>query len=261
MLEKITRRGPKAYAIFEAILREKYPDAFDILNHVSYLNDEHFNDISIRRANSRPGPANQSPPNQNILNHLIDQNQQQNEMNGNHIENRPNVNDDLENAIAIQPSTSVARDTYNRANELTLTEFTDPVQPRLQFHVRKSTHAHGLEPGNKIPVYPMNSKNRGVLFLVNIINFEAKKFRKGAHADSDNLITLFREMGFKIFCYEDLTKTVSEMEIMKLFIKNKIKYSFIFLTAIYTIGWTTGRLEAFKTDRLFSAGVIESWRT
>lgn len=63
---------------------------------------------------------------------------------------------------------------------------------------------------NVLP-YSMRSKNRGVLFLVNIIDIQNKpdKYRNGAMWDKIKLITLFREFGFKIFYYENLTLRVS----------------------------------------------------
>lgn len=56
-----------------------------------------------------------------------------------------------------------------------------------------------------IETYPMTSKVRGILFLVNIIDFpEKSKRRQGANIDKENLINLFRQMNFKIFYYENL---------------------------------------------------------
>lgn len=62
-----------------------------------------------------------------------------------------------------------------------------------------------------ILVYPMKSKNRGVLFLVNIIEIQNQpdKYRNGAILDKQKLITLFRQFGFKIFYYENITLKVS----------------------------------------------------
>lgn len=61
-----------------------------------------------------------------------------------------------------------------------------------------------------ILTYPMMSKNRGVLFFVNIIEIQhrADKYRHGAELDKMKLITLFREFGFKIFYYENVTLKV-----------------------------------------------------
>lgn len=60
---------------------------------------------------------------------------------------------------------------------------------------------------SRILSYPMRSKNRGVLFLVNIINIKDKPslYRNGAIVDKHRLISLFKQFGFEIFYYEDLT--------------------------------------------------------
>ena len=59
----------------------------------------------------------------------------------------------------------------------------------------------------KVMLYPMKSKKRGVFFFINIIEFKSEKNnRRGAEMDRENLITLFREMSYTIFYYEDLTR-------------------------------------------------------
>jgi caspase Dronc len=68
---------------------------------------------------------------------------------------------------------------------------------------------------HKLPVYSMRSAQRGVFFLVNIIDFngdyDGKLRRNGAEKDRDNLIGLFQGIGgFTIFYYENITQEVSE---------------------------------------------------
>lgn len=59
----------------------------------------------------------------------------------------------------------------------------------------------------KLQVYSMKSKKRGVFLFINIIQFrDAEKTRRGAEKDRDNLITLFRQMNYSVFYYEDLTR-------------------------------------------------------
>lgn len=86
--------------------------------------------------------------------------------------------------------------------------YTKPLRPSLEFQVRKATQ-FGY---NKHGVYEMNSKNRGVLFFVNIIKFDQDKHdeRLGAELDRENLLHLYDQMGFKIFYYENITSTVSK---------------------------------------------------
>lgn len=52
--------------------------------------------------------------------------------------------------------------------------------------------------------YSMKSRNRGVLFLVNNIDFLTQKKRNGAESDRVNLVTLFRALNFIIYYYENL---------------------------------------------------------
>lgn len=69
----------------------------------------------------------------------------------------------------------------------------------------KKAQTFGYHP--KVPVYPMKSKKRGVFFFINIIHFESEttKDRGGAEIDRENLVTLFREMGYTVFYYEDIS--------------------------------------------------------
>lgn len=56
--------------------------------------------------------------------------------------------------------------------------------------------------------YRMRSEtDRGVVLIVNIIEFKKSPTRNGAEADSESLIHIFNEFGFKIFIYKDLDGT------------------------------------------------------
>lgn len=92
-------------------------------------------------------------------------------------------------------------------SKIQLVPYTEPTQYTISDSFRvEPAISYGSHP--KLPVYSMQSARRGVLFLVNIINFvgDAMKRRDGAHHDQHNLITLFREFGYEIFYYEDLTR-------------------------------------------------------
>ena len=76
------------------------------------------------------------------------------------------------------------------------------IEPEIQV---KRAERYGSHP--KLQVYNMKSPKRGVFFFVNIIRFQGdKKNRNGAEKDRENLITLFREMYYTVFYYEDLTR-------------------------------------------------------
>lgn len=79
--------------------------------------------------------------------------------------------------------------------------YTDPVEVML--HVTKAVQFCS----RNILAYSMKSRNRGVLFLVNIIEVkdQPKQYRNGAIQDKKKLICLFSQMGYEIFYYENLT--------------------------------------------------------
>lgn len=67
----------------------------------------------------------------------------------------------------------------------------------------------------------MKSKNRGVLFLVNNIDFHTNTKRRGADRDRVNLITLFRAFGFIIYYYENL-RTDTFNDLVKILVKSDV---------------------------------------
>lgn len=103
-----------------------------------------------------------------------------------------------------------------RQRLLELRPFEGEVQPTFPLVVKHSREFHAHP---KVSVYHMHSKHRGVLFLVNIINFKQTPKRAGADADRNNLICLFRQMGFVIFYYEDIVYSELE-ELLNLLVKS-----------------------------------------
>ncbi|KAH8379887.1 hypothetical protein KR009_007819 [Drosophila setifemur] len=85
-----------------------------------------------------------------------------------------------------------------------LTPYTDPVMENPR-HVRKSEKIHTDE---VVGTYTMQSRhNRGVLFMVNIMDFpDPKRKRNGAEVDSKSLTHLFSELGFTIFAYGNMNQ-------------------------------------------------------
>ncbi|EDW18036.1 caspase Dronc [Drosophila mojavensis] len=167
--EKITKRGPTAYAELKAILRSlKYIEALRILEEIDPPNKEF---VSLSRAHS------------NKSTDIVD----------NRVSEPP---DD-------QPSVSKPIVLHNDAD--------GPLQPFVgelsgqNRQVIKSTRIHT---DNVLGAYTMKSKqNRGVLFIVNIIDFpDPEKKRNGADVDSESLIHIFREIGFTTFHYKNLNQ-------------------------------------------------------
>lgn len=117
--------------------------------------------------------------------------------------------------------------------------------------VKKAEHfgSHRL-----LPVYPMKSKRRGVFFFLNIINFQNEKgVRKGAHRDRENLVSLFKELGFTVFYYEDLKRheflDLLDQLINSTYLKN--------IDSFFLCVQTHGDLQNNQTIMEFSDGLVE----
>jgi caspase Dronc len=112
----------------------------------------------------------------------------------------------------------------------------------------KKALQYGTHP--KLGVYQMKSPKRGVFFFANIINFQNKKQRSGADCDRENLITLFREMGYKIFYYEDLKREQFIQLIRELTESDYLKNIDSFIMCVQT----HGTIDFNKTLMEFSDG-------
>ena len=86
--------------------------------------------------------------------------------------------------------------------KITLTEFKEPIITDDKINRSTEFHKHKIQ-----ETYPMQKTNkRGVLFLVNIVDYKKKDSRRnGAIHDSKYLLNLFQFMGFKIFYYQNIT--------------------------------------------------------
>ncbi|XP_017133879.1 caspase Dronc [Drosophila elegans] len=84
------------------------------------------------------------------------------------------------------------------------TPYLEPVVGK-QREVRKSNKIHT---DDMVGTYKMQSRhNRGVLLMINIIDFpDPKRKRNGAELDSNSLIHLYRELGFTIFAYGNMNQ-------------------------------------------------------
>lgn len=84
----------------------------------------------------------------------------------------------------------------------------------------------------------MESKdNRGVFFMVNIIDFPDKEQqRKGADEDANSLLYLFNELGFKLFSYTNLTQIDFWNRLEELLNSEYTKHAECFVMALMTHG-------------------------
>lgn len=210
LLQKITHRGPKAFAAFSSILMNKFPDAYDYFNHLEHVYV--YEDISLtrRRTNGRSHSVNNNM-NSNIVDNSVDAPRERSPPKTNNRNDVTLAPTEREQSPPTQSAANGSTANGSKTDDVViLKEFTVPLNSRHNYAVQKSTKFHGLESGSKVSTYRMISRSRGVLFLVNIVHFDQQnKKRNGADADRDNLIALFREMGFKIFYYENLKRDVS----------------------------------------------------
>lgn len=94
---------------------------------------------------------------------------------------------------------------------ITLTPYSTVIPKVIPF--KRATSFGTSNPG--IETYTMNGKNRGVLFLVNNIDFPTQKDRRnGAEMDKKRLLDLFNQMEFTIFYYENL-KMIEFLSLMQ----------------------------------------------
>lgn len=187
IFKKLKHRGPKAYQKLLEILKENsYNRAYNLLSSStvpaqSYTNstpvvteDNRFVSISNTRTTNLQRTQSNTLPSSNVTN------------NNEQVPTQTDGNSLSKKVIKLEPYT--AKTSFNIEN--------------LEVKKAEDFGKHTL-----LPVYSMKSRRRGVFFFVNIIKFQdSKTDRRGAERDHDNLVTLFREMGFTIFYYENLTK-------------------------------------------------------
>lgn len=74
------------------------------------------------------------------------------------------------------------------------------VSKKLQVKVTKTGKFYDAGGASaKIPTYETHSSNRGRVLLINNVKFAGdEQHRKGAEVDEENMISLFKDLGFKI---------------------------------------------------------------
>lgn len=177
LFHKLTKRGPDAFAALLQLCEREFPSAVRFLD----------NEVSLRKGSTAAKPIA--------------------------IGIRPLTPSpaSVPHAISHRLPYHITSDRTRPAGQPSLAEFTEELPPATAFSsVRHSTAFHGNQ-ANDISCYPMRSRNRGVALLVNIIHFQSRpgEPRNGAEVDKVNLVQLFRQMGFTVMYYEDLTAVVS----------------------------------------------------
>lgn len=98
---------------------------------------------------------------------------------------------------------------------------------------------------DKIDTYPMQSKtNRGVFFGVNNIIFpDEDDTRHGATEDANCLLALFKQLGFKLYSYTNLSRTDFFKLLTELLTLNEVRDTECFVLALMTHGHLTNGVQ------------------
>lgn len=218
----MTKRGPEAYnKIHETLVKLGYRDAARILRNGEYSSL----DISCKDKN---------------LISKIPKHGQNSSANS------------IYNDGCQQSKDTIDRITDDNGNNLKI--YTKEVPQK--FDVKKSNK---LYVDGKIEIYSMRKKeNRGVLFMVNIIDFpnsnSESRRRNGAEVDRDNMIHLFRELGFTVFYYENKTLNEFHNLLDRLLISHYVKETECFILSLMTHGTMSDGIERAE----FHDGSIEN---
>lgn len=116
-----------------------------------------------------------------------------------------------------------------------LQEYTGEICPKDKFEVKRAAR---ILKHPSLDTYPMQSKeNRGVFFMVNMINFPVETHRRdGADEDTHSLLYLFKQLGFKLFSYTNLSHEVFFDILGKLLKSDYTKNTECFVMALMTHG-------------------------
>lgn len=183
LFNKLTHRGPTAFEKIVAILKElEYKDAHKLLTETTVPAE--FAHKLFRDSEKRNGNGSTSSLLSGTSNGASNSN-----------ENLP-----------ISNGTSIDGGCSSKQENSKLVTFKDPTSFQFANGVEVK-RASKFGSHSKLQVFRMTSKKRGVFFFVNIINFkDPSKKRVAAEMDKENLITLFREMNYSVFYYENLTR-------------------------------------------------------
>lgn len=193
LFQKLIHRGPTAFPKILEILKDNgFHDAHKLLtassvpsstfsNNEVVLEDETNNFLSISKTV--------------VLKHQISNNNNNNTNN-----NVDKADAEVPRTISDGPCLSIEKRSQSKLK---------PYSEKTSFMIEPEVHVKRAErygSHHKLQVYNMKSSKRGVFFFVNIIKFQGKKDRIGAEKDRENLITLFKEMFYTVYYYEDVTR-------------------------------------------------------
>lgn len=180
LFRKITERGPTAFGKLSDICKEcGFSFAYQVLNPSSYSG--HEIDLGVKKLETTSNKENRPPRRTGITELPV-----------------PNIFDKVHKVVTREDKPQQV---------IKLQPYTEDVKSIFSVKKAKKILKHASD---DIPLgtYEMHSNHRGILFLVNIIEFHnnAEERRNGANIDKDSLIDVFRQMGFKVFYYENLRR-------------------------------------------------------
>ncbi|KAM7354920.1 caspase Dronc-like [Cochliomyia hominivorax] len=124
--------------------------------------------------------------------------------------------------------------TFSNDNEISLDQYNGVIKPKKYVNVRKATK---ISKHPSIETYPMESKsNRGVFFMVNIVDFTTEPKRKGADEDTHSLLSLFKQLDFKLYAYTNISQKEFFERLDMLLKSDVIKDTECFVMALMTHG-------------------------
>ncbi|XP_053690230.1 caspase Dronc [Sabethes cyaneus] len=191
LFEKITKRGPTAFQKLLDICQLNFPAAYNLLKsgNVLTINNDHenFHSISNAKRHRSSSDANLIDPNRSTELHRKFR----------------NLSVGSRSVSEEEDSKSRLFNSADRNRKCKLEIFEENVLDKYEVKLTKSPQQPKL-----LHAYPMKSRNRGTVFILNIITYinNTHPVRNGAKTDKDNLVSLFRQLGFKVFYYEDLTR-------------------------------------------------------
>ncbi|XP_055613753.1 caspase Dronc [Uranotaenia lowii] len=210
LFEKITKRGPTAFQTLLDICQQNFPPAYDLLRGgspgaSSSTNNQNINSsnmLSVNEKNDDSQYHSTYNPNRHrsiSVGHpgasgpMIPLQQKMHRLSIGSPRNFP-LEDDLKN---------------NNDRTDKPCKHLDVFQDKVEEHPGFKVVLTNRPPKTKyLDAYPMRSRNRGVVFILNIITYinDTHPKRNGADVDKDNLVYLFRQLGFTVFYYEDLSR-------------------------------------------------------
>lgn len=177
LFEKITKRGPKAFDILLKICRQQFPPAYTELQR-GFM-------PPLRRSESNDAKMNST-------------------LNPNRV--RPVSPNEVAELVATRcPEEAANKENNNTGADGSNYELRVHATIKPPFVVKQSTGPPTMQPW--VTAYPMASRNRGVAFIINMVSFinDTLPERKGSKKDGTNLISLFQQLGFKVFYNENVT--------------------------------------------------------